>query len=160
MKESHRKGVASHPVPESCVASRKAGCEALTGAHAGGISSCEISGFGVPTSSTETEGHTDGSANASFQRTPRWHEPVAEVGKWLRSVVQGYFNYHAVPSNIDSLQSFRAQVVWHWSRALQRRSQKSRMPWERFAPLVARWIPSATILHPRPAMRFNARHLR
>jgi len=90
----------------------------------------------------------------------RWHEPVAEVGKWLRSVVQGYFNYHAVPGNIDSLQSFRAQVVWHWSRALQRRSQKSRMPWERFGPLVARWIPSATILHPRPAMRFNARYLR
>jgi hypothetical protein len=90
----------------------------------------------------------------------RWHETVAEVGKWLRSVVQGYFNYHAVPANIDSLQSFRAQVVWHWSRALQRRSQKSRMPWERFGPLVARWIPSAVILHPRPAMRFNARYLR
>src|SRR5438552_144321 len=85
----------------------------------------------------------------------RWHEPVAEVGKWLRSVVQGYFNYHAVPGNIDSLQSFRAQVFWHWSRALQRRSQKSRMPWERFGPLVAHWIPSAVILHPRPAMRFG-----
>ena len=65
-----------------------------------------------------------------------------------------------VPGNIDSLQSFRAQVVWHWSRALQRRSQKSRMPCERFGPLVARWIPSAVILHPRPAMRFNARYLR
>ena len=90
----------------------------------------------------------------------RWHEPVAEVGKWLRSVVQGYFNYHGVPGNIDSLQSFRAQVVWHWSRALQRRSQKSRMPWVRIGPLVARWIPSAVILHPRPAMRFNARYLR
>jgi hypothetical protein len=21
-----------------------------------------------------------------------WHQPVAEVGRWLRSVVQGYFN--------------------------------------------------------------------
>ena len=88
------------------------------------------------------------------------HEPVSEVGKWLRSVVQGYFNYHAVPGNADSLQSFRAQVIWHWFRALQRRSQKSRMTWERFGPLVARWIPSVTILHPRPAMRFNARYLR
>jgi hypothetical protein len=29
------------------------------------------------------------------------------------------------------------------------------MPWERFGPLVARWIPSAVILHPRPAMRFK-----
>jgi hypothetical protein len=77
MKESHREGVASHPVPESCAASRKAVREALTGAHAGGISSCEISRFGVLTSSTETEGHTDGSANASFQRTPRSQRPQA-----------------------------------------------------------------------------------
>src|SRR5467141_2044206 len=90
----------------------------------------------------------------------RWHLPVTDLEKWLRSVVQRYFNYHAVPGNLVSLRSFRAQVVWHWSRALQRRSQKSRMPWERFGPLVARWIPSATILHPRPAMRFNARYLR
>jgi hypothetical protein len=60
MKESHRKGIASHPDPESCVASRKAGREALTGAHAGGTLSCEIMGSGVPTSSTEMEGHTNG----------------------------------------------------------------------------------------------------
>src|ERR1700728_2911766 len=50
----------------------------------------------------------------------RWHEPGAEVGKWLRSVVQGYFNYHAVPGNMDSLNSFRAQVIWRWYRALRR----------------------------------------
>ena len=35
MKESYRKGLASHPDPESCVGSRKAAIEALTGAHAG-----------------------------------------------------------------------------------------------------------------------------
>ena len=46
----------------------------------------------------------------------RWHEPVAEVGKWLKSVVRGYFNYHAVPGNMDSLNSFRAQVIWRWYR--------------------------------------------
>ena len=73
----------------------------------------------------------------------RWHEPVAEVGKWLRSVVQGYFNYHAVPGNMDSLHSFRAQVIWRWFRALRRRSQRGRMTWERFWPLVDRWIPRA-----------------
>jgi hypothetical protein len=38
----------------------------------------------------------------------RWHEPVAEVGKWLKAVIRGYFNYHAVPGNMDSLNSFRA----------------------------------------------------
>jgi len=31
MKESHRKGVAGHPDPESCGASREAAIEALTG---------------------------------------------------------------------------------------------------------------------------------
>ena len=27
-----------------------------------------------------------------------------QQGKWLRSVVQGYFNYHAVPGNMASLE--------------------------------------------------------
>src|SRR3989442_9698698 len=35
----------------------------------------------------------------------RWHEPVDEIGRWLRSVVHGSFNYHAVPGNMDSLNS-------------------------------------------------------
>ena len=39
----------------------------------------------------------------------RMHQPLAEVGKWLRTVVQGYFNYHAVPGNMDSLQRFRVK---------------------------------------------------
>ena len=90
----------------------------------------------------------------------RWHQPVSEVGKWLRSVVQGYFNYHAVPGNMDSLNSFRAQVIWHWYRALRRRSQRDRMIWERFLSLVGRWIPSAKILHPHPNVRFDAMHPR
>ena len=90
----------------------------------------------------------------------RWHQPVAEVGKWLKSVVQGYFNYHAVPGNMDSLNSFRAQVIWRWYRALRRRSQRDRMTWERFWRLVDRWIPSAKILHPHPNVRFDARYPR
>jgi RNA-directed DNA polymerase len=49
MKESHRKGIASHPDPESCVASREAAIEALTGAHAGMVLSREIIAIRVPT---------------------------------------------------------------------------------------------------------------
>ena len=90
----------------------------------------------------------------------RWHEPVAEVGKWLKSVVRGYFNYHAVPGNMDSLNSFRAQVIWRWYRAVRRRSQRDRMTWDRFWPLVDRWIPSAKIPHPHPNVRFDAKYLR
>ena len=42
MQEPHRKGLANHPDPESCVVSREAGCEALTGAHAGGVLSRDM----------------------------------------------------------------------------------------------------------------------
>ena len=44
----------------------------------------------------------------------RWHLPVTDLGKWLRSVVQGYFNDHAVPGNLVSLRSFRLQVIRRW----------------------------------------------
>jgi hypothetical protein len=71
MQEPHRKGLANHPDPESCVVSREAGCEALTGAHAGWTSSCEIIAFRVPTSSKHTEGITGGCENASIRGTLR-----------------------------------------------------------------------------------------
>jgi hypothetical protein len=58
MPESHGKGPASHPDPESCVDGRKAGGEALPGAHAGQPSSCEIRQSEVPTPLSEAEGHT------------------------------------------------------------------------------------------------------
>ncbi len=90
----------------------------------------------------------------------RWHQPVAEVGKWWKTVVQGYFNYHAVPGNMDSLNSFRAQVIWRWYRALRRRSQRDPMTSERFWTLIDRWIPSAKILHLHPNVRFDARYPR
>lgn len=90
----------------------------------------------------------------------RWHEPVALTGRWLRAVVQGYFNYHAVPGNMDRLNSFRAQVIWRWYRALRRRGQRRRLTWARFLRVVDAWIPSARILHPHPNVRFDAMHPR
>ncbi len=65
MKESHRKGVATHPDPESCVASRNATIEAWTGAPAGRVLSCEIIASGVPTPYHVAEGHTARDAKAS-----------------------------------------------------------------------------------------------
>jgi group II intron reverse transcriptase/maturase len=90
----------------------------------------------------------------------RWHVPVPHLGQWLRSVVQGWFNYHAVPGNMDSLNVFRSQVLRQWFRALRRRSQRRPMTWARFLRLVRRWLPSARILHPHPNVRFDAIHPR
>jgi RNA-directed DNA polymerase len=90
----------------------------------------------------------------------RMHHPLAEVGKWLRSVVQGYFNYHAVPGNFASLQSFRHEVSKRWLRVIQRRSQKNRMSWKHMAGFVKQWLPVPKILHPYPYLRFDAKHPR
>jgi len=90
----------------------------------------------------------------------RWHESVADLGRWLRSVVQGYFNYHAVPGNIASLSSFRLEVERRWLRALRRRGQKHTMTWEQLQPVADHWLPLPKILHPYPNLRFDAKHPR
>ena len=88
------------------------------------------------------------------------HAPVPQQGQWLRGVVQGYLNYHAVPGNMAALETFRKEAVCHWLYALRRRSQRSRMSWERFARTADRWIPKPKILHPYPNERFSAKHPR
>ena len=88
------------------------------------------------------------------------HASVLAQAAWLRRVVRGYFNYHAVPGNRYALDTFRTQVIRHWLRALRRRSQKHRLNWVRFARLATRWIPRARVVHPYPSERFYAIHPR
>ena len=88
------------------------------------------------------------------QLRQRMHHPVVEVGRWLRSVVRGWFNYHAVPGNINCLDEFHTQVQRLWRRVLRRRSQKGRVwTWERIQRLTRRWLPNPQILHPYPDQR-------
>jgi RNA-directed DNA polymerase len=90
----------------------------------------------------------------------RMHQPIPEQGKWLRQVVRGYFNYHAVPTNAHALAVFRHHVTDLWRRTLRRRSQKDRMTWERMTQLVSDWLPEPIILHPWPSDRFAVTHPR
>jgi len=87
----------------------------------------------------------------------RKHGSIAETGKWLRSVVQGYYNYHAIPGNYSRLRSFRHDVARHWWQALRRRSQRP-LRWEVFESLMNRYLPRPKILHPYPLERFCAKH--
>ena len=89
----------------------------------------------------------------------RRHEPVPVQGQWLRSVVQGHLAYYAVPGNSDAVAAFRTQVTRHWHKALRRRSQRTRLNWERMDRLAKRWLPPARVKHPFPEVRFNARTL-
>ena len=89
------------------------------------------------------------------------HREVAEVGRWLRSVVQGWFNYHAVPGNRRCLDQFRTQVARLWRFVLRRRSQKgTRWTWERMKRLIDRWLPRPQTLHPFPDQRLIVSHPR
>jgi RNA-directed DNA polymerase len=94
------------------------------------------------------------------QLRQRRHEPIAITGQWLGSIVQGYFNYHAVPGNMRTLGTFRRRVIRLWRRQLRLRSQKTRLNWRRFKVLIHRWIPTQRILHPFPSVRFDAMHPR
>jgi hypothetical protein len=93
------------------------------------------------------------------QLRQRMHDPVRETGEWLRSVVQGYFNYYAVPGNIASLSLFRDRLLGTWWHTLCRRSQQ-RLPWKRMLALGDRWLPRPRVLHPYPTARFAATHPR
>jgi RNA-directed DNA polymerase len=46
----------------------------------------------------------------------RRHQPIPEQGKWLRQVVSGFFEYHAVPTNSQALRTFRHHVTNLWRR--------------------------------------------
>lgn len=91
--------------------------------------------------------------NVSLKR--RMHDPVPEIGKWLRAVLIGHFNYYGVPMNIRALALFRFRVCRLWHRALSRRSQTGRVVWEQMRRYIDRWLPPATTRHPYPLTRFG-----
>ncbi len=88
------------------------------------------------------------------------HASIPEQGKWLKSVMTGYFVYHAVPTNMRSLQKFRHRVMVAWRRTLRRRSQKDGINWQRMMQIADAWLPMPHILHPWPDQRFAVTHPR
>ena len=54
----------------------------------------------IPASAEEPAGPHGGEARMiKDELRQRMHQPIPEQGRWLRQVVRGYFNYHAVPTN-------------------------------------------------------------
>jgi RNA-directed DNA polymerase len=90
---------------------------------------------------------------AELQR--RMHAPIPEQGKWLQAVVRGHLRYYGVPMNQPALRIFRFRIGWLWQRALSRRSQNGRVPWDRMRRLITRWLPLPTVCHPYPLRRMG-----
>ena len=94
-------------------------------------------------------------SEVSAELRRRMHDPIPEVGRWLRSVVGGHIRYFGVPMNNQAIHLFRFQVGWLWHRALSRRSQNGRVLWTRMRRLIDRWLPPARICHPYPLRRLG-----
>jgi len=90
----------------------------------------------------------------------RMHDPLFQTGQWLKSIVQGHFNYYAVPGNTASLSLFRHRLLVLWWHSVRRRSQKRRISWTRMLDVATRWLPAPQVLHPYPDARFAATHPR
>ena len=88
----------------------------------------------------------------------RMHESPTATGKWLGQVVRGYFQYHAIPGNWARLKAYRNDVLRMWLQTLRRRSQRSRLSWERFREGLGSLLPPVQILQPYPTERFDAKH--
>jgi len=95
---------------------------------------------------------------AELQR--RRHDRTRETGAWLRTVVLGYYQYHAVPGNSTQLRVFWRRACRLWRSVLVRRSQRAQVRWGRLFPILYRWIPQPRTLHPYPDARFAATHPR
>jgi group II intron reverse transcriptase/maturase len=90
----------------------------------------------------------------------RMHQPIAVQGKWLWYVVNGYFNYHAVPTNFRALVVFRSEIARRWRGVLTRRSERTKLNWKEMNRLLDDWLPKPRILHPWPDQRFAVRYPR
>ncbi|MGD0948029.1 MAG: reverse transcriptase domain-containing protein [Candidatus Binatia bacterium] len=90
---------------------------------------------------------------AELQR--RRHVSIPELGAYLRSVVGGHVRYYGVPLNSRAISAFRWAVGRLWKRALERRSQRTRIAWARMRRLIDRWIPPARVCHPYPLVRLG-----
>jgi group II intron reverse transcriptase/maturase len=64
------------------------------------------------------------------------HLPVKQQHEALRRRVQGHINYFGVNGNMHSLRILLARVRRSWFKWLNRRSQRARLNWKRYADLL------------------------
>ena len=81
---------------------------------------------------------------SSLARVTEWvkaqrHLPVRQLVEALNARLRGHYNYYGVIGNHRSLRSFFHQAGRLLKKWLGRRSQKSRMTWEKFSALVKRF---------------------
>jgi group II intron reverse transcriptase/maturase len=76
------------------------------------------------------------------------HWPIEEQHKALGRKLMGHDAYYGISGNVDALARLRFHVLRIWRKWLDKRSNSSRMQWERFWRLCKRYpLPRARIVH-------------
>jgi group II intron reverse transcriptase/maturase len=89
----------------------------------------------------------------ALRRVAEWcwknrHLPLAVQHRTLVQKLRGHCGYYGITGNGDALARFRYELTHRWKRALDRRSQRAYLRWERFRELLRRFpLPNASPVH-------------
>ncbi len=77
----------------------------------------------------------------ALKRIAEWcqrnlHRPIAEQYHVLATKLLGHCQYYGITGNSVALERFRHEMMRVWRLWLNRRSQRSRMTWERFNAML------------------------
>ena len=76
------------------------------------------------------------------------HLPFSEQHRALSRTLQGHYGYYGITGNSRALYRFRFEVVRVWRKWLARRSNRSRLTWDRFNEILKRRpLPAARVVH-------------
>lgn len=79
--------------------------------------------------------------------------PFNNMIKWVNSVLNGYYNYFAVPDNLNVLSNFRFEIMKIIYKSLHRLSQRCKWNWDKFNKHIATKLKFPTRVHPYPSQR-------
>jgi hypothetical protein len=80
----------------------------------------------------------------------RINQSISMNGQWLKRVLAGYYNYYAVPDNVNTLWRFRYLLAKVWMDNVRRRSNRARMTWAKFSHIITKWLPKPRTMHQYP----------
>jgi hypothetical protein len=76
------------------------------------------------------------------------HEPIKEQQKILSMKLRGHYQYYGITGNAKALGAFRHATVRVWHKWLERRSQRGKINWTKFAAIRIRFpLPKVEVPH-------------
>jgi RNA-directed DNA polymerase len=90
----------------------------------------------------------------ALARVAQWcrehrHDEIRGQQKALAQKLRGHYGYYGITGNSRSIALFFRETIVQWRRWLNRRSQRSRMSWERMHRLLEHYsLPRPRITHP------------